>query len=257
MSLQMVRHDEWSELILDSPPRNVLDQRILEDMIAALAEFADSGAPVLLLRSLGKHFSTGYSIQDIPEEIFHADSAIRAGAPFERVMRDLIAYPSPIVAAIQGDAYGGAVELLACADLRVAAEGVRLAVPPVRLGLVYSHTGLRRLLRGLGSSLVREMLLCGEPITAERAYQAGFLNRLVPATDLPAAALELLDALAKGGPAAIRGTCRVLNLLEEAETLSASEIEEIAQIRHQSRLSEEFQTARQAFLERRRTEPSG
>ena len=86
-------------------------------------------------------------------------------------MDRLVDYPAPIVAAVQGDAYGGAVELLACADLRVAATGVRLGVPPVRLGLVYSHTGLRRLLRGFGSPLVREMLLTGEAISAERAHR--------------------------------------------------------------------------------------
>jgi len=124
-------------------------------------------------------------------------------------------------------------------------------VPPVRLGLVYSHTGLRRLLRGFGSSLARELLLTGKAVTAERAQQAGFLNRLVPADQLLPAAEELLTSLADSPPEALRGTRRVLMLLEEAETLSDAALDEIAELRHASRLGEEFRAAQEAFLNRR------
>ncbi len=251
MSLLTNRCENWAELVLDSPPRNVLYRETLVALVDELAAFAADGAPPLLIRAHGKHFSTGYPIQDIPEEIFHSDPAVRAGAAFERVMQALIDYPSPVVAAIQGDAYGGAVELLACVDLRVAATGVRFAVPPVRLGLVYSHTGLRRLIRGFGSALVRELLLCGEPVDAERAFGAGFLNHVVPAAELLAVAQELLSAIARGGAEALRGTRRVLNLLEEVETLPPEAIEAIAQLRHRSHRSEAFRQAQRTFLERR------
>ncbi|MDX2474354.1 MAG: enoyl-CoA hydratase-related protein, partial [Candidatus Krumholzibacteria bacterium] len=157
------------------------------------------------------------------------------------------------LAVVQGDAYGGAVEMLACTDLRIAAETVRVGVPPVRLGLVYSHTGLRRLLRGFGSPLVREMLMLGEAITADRAYVAGFFNRLVPAENLLDSAREMMRSMTRGGPAALRGTRRILNLLEEREALSDAALDEIARLRHESRSGEEFARAREAFLNK---EPS-
>jgi enoyl-CoA hydratase/carnithine racemase len=248
MPLQINPQARWTELVLDEPPRNILDTALLDSLVVALDELASGEAPLLLLRSTGKHFSTGYPIEDIPEEIFHSDPSVRAATAFEKVMDRLTHYPSPIVAVVQGDAYGGAVELLACCDLRVAAEGVRLGVPPVRLGLVYSHTGLRRLIRGFGSPLVREMLLTGEAVPAERAYQSGFFCRLVPADELDVTAAALLNDMARGGPQALKGTRRILNLIEEVEVLPKETLEEIARLRHESRSSEEFVKAREAFI---------
>jgi enoyl-CoA hydratase/carnithine racemase len=250
--LRITPRPYWTEIVLDQPPRNVLARDMLLAVVAALDELAAAPEPpLLLLRSEGRHFSTGYSIRDIPEEIFHRDPQVRATAPFEQVMERLVHYPSPVVARIQGDAYGGAVELLACCDLRVAARGVRLGVPPVRLGLVYSHTGLRRMIRGFGSPLVREMLLLGEAITAERAEAAGFWTRLVAPERLDEAVETVLAALAQGGPRALRGTRRILTLLEEAEVLPDHVLQEIADLRHASWSSEEFTKARDAFLEGR------
>ncbi len=242
----------WTEVRLNQPPRNVLDREMLTALVEALDQQADQpDPPVLLLTSAGKHFSTGYSIKDIPEEIFHRDPAVRATTPFEQVMDRLVHYPAPVVAKIQGDAYGGAVELLACTDLRIAARGVRLGVPPVRLGLIYSHTGLRRMIRGFGSPLVREMLLLGEAISAERADNAGFWTRLVDAADLDQTTDEVLHKMAHGGPQALRGTRRILTLLEEAEILPDGVLDEIAKLRHASWSSAEFLQARDAFIERR------
>ena len=251
MPLDIVRKTHWTEIVLNQPPRNVLDREMLEALVTTLEDLAQDDAPLLLLRSQGKHFSTGYSIGDIPEEIFHRDSSIRASSPFEKTMESLINYPSPIVAAVQGDAYGGAVELLACTDLRVATSSVRLGVPPVRLGLVYSHTGLRRMIRGFGSPLVREMLLTGEAISAERAWHTGFFCRMVPQDDLLPAAEEILEGMSLGGPQALRGTRRILNLMEETEVLSEKVLDEIARLRHESWSGEEFITARDAFMNRK------
>ncbi len=251
MPLEITRKTRWTEITLNQPPRNILDREMLEALITTLDDLARNGAPLLLLRSKGKHFSTGYSIGDIPEDIFHRDSSVRASHPFERTMARLLDYPSPMVAAVQGDAYGGAVELLACTDLRVAAHGVRLGVPPVRLGLVYSHTGLRRMIRGFGSPLVREMLLTGEAISAQRVWHTGFFCRLVQQDDLLETAEGILEGMSRGGPRALRGTRRILNLMEETELLPNESLEEIARLRHESWSSEEFIKARDAFLNRR------
>lgn len=133
MPLETQARSHWTELTLNQPPRNELDPDLLQALVFALDQL-QSEAPPLLLRSCGKHFSTGYPISDIPAEIFDRDPAVRAATPFETVMDRLVHYPAPILAVVQGDAYGGAVEMLACADLRIAAVGVRLGVPPVRLG---------------------------------------------------------------------------------------------------------------------------
>lgn len=258
MPLEVRRRTGWVEVQLNRPPRNVLDREMLVGLVATLDEFAAAeDPPVLLLCSLGRHFSTGYSIRDIPEEIFHRDPAVRATAPFEMVMQRLVDYPAPVVARVQGDAYGGAVELLACADLRTAAAGVCLGTPPVRLGLVYSHSGLRRMIRAFGSNLARELFLTGEAIDAERAASAGFFHRIAAADELDAVTGELIGTVVRGGRQALRGTRRILNLLEETETLPAEALAEIGRLRHESWSSEDFIRAREAFLGRPRREGSG
>ena len=252
MSLTLEHRSKWSVLTLKRPPRNELDRETLCAILAALDELEAGKSPPLLLRAEGMHFSTGYPIAEIPEAIFHRDPEVRAADPFEMVMHRISGYAAPVLAAIQGDAYGGAVELLACTDLRLAATTARFGVPPVRLGLVYSHTGLRRLLRGFGSAMTRELLLTGEAITAETALHAGFLNRVVPATELAENTDDLLASIARGQTSALRGTRRVLNLLEENESLSAEALREIADLRHASHNSDEFRAAQRAFLSKSR-----
>ena len=243
----------WTELRLNRPPRNVLDVPLLAALRDALDTLAAApgGAPLLLLRADGRHFSTGYDIADIPAEIFDPDPAVRAAHPFEQVMARLVAYPLPVVAEVQGDAWGGAVELLACCDLRLGADHARVGLPPVRLGLVYSHTGLRRLLRAFGPALAREMLLTGEAVSAQRALAAGFFCRVAAAGELAGETRDLMASIASGGPLALRGTRRVLHLLEETETLPPAALAEIARLRHQARHSADFAEAQAAFLAKR------
>ncbi len=250
MPLEVKNHSHWSEITLKRPPRNILDTEMLTALISAVDQLAEKAQP-LVLRAEGKHFSTGYPIADIPPEIFHHDPDVRAATAFEQVMARIVNFPAPVVAVVQGDAYGGAVELLACADLRIAATGVRLGVPPVRLGLVYSHTGLRRLLRGFGSTLVHELLYLGEAIGAERAREAGFFNRVVAPDELAATLEKMMNSMVSGGPEALRGTRRILHLLEENETLSPEMLREVGDLRQQSRGSDEFKRAREAFLNKK------
>ena len=225
----------------------MLRREMLEDILAALEDLRAAGSPTLLLASTGKHFSTGYPIDAIPEDIFHADEKIRERDPFQRVMNELSRYESPIVAAVQGDTYGGAIELLSCADIRIGVEGSRFALPSVRLGLVYSHSGMRRLASRLGAPLTREMLLTGGAISARRAYETGFLSRLVPPEQLEDETHEVLVQLGKGTDLALRGTRRLLNLLDESESLPPQILDEIATIRHESFCSEESRSTREDF----------
>ena len=100
MPLRIERQESWCTVTLDHPPRNELDRELLHAIIAALDGLATADAPPLLLRAEGKHFSTGYRIDEIPETIFHRDPEVRAADPFEQVMHRLVHYPSPVIAAI-------------------------------------------------------------------------------------------------------------------------------------------------------------
>jgi enoyl-CoA hydratase/carnithine racemase len=252
LSLRLDHGGPWARIKIDRPPQNLLAPDLLAALLETLDALEAGGAPPLLLAAAGRHFSTGYPVDAIPEEIFHADPKVRAKAPFERVMARLADYPAPVVAAIQGDAFGGAVELLCCADLRLGVRGCRVGVPAARLGLIYSLSGLRRMGAAFGWGLTRELLLTGEPVEAERAYDAGFLNRLCPPERLEAEAESLMESVAAGAPLALRGTKRALGTLVAAETLPQSRVREIAAARHEAWRSEDFREAQAAFVEKRR-----
>ncbi len=245
--LEVELSGRWALLRLADPPRNMLRPAMLEAILEGLERIRKAGSPTLLLSSTGKHFSTGYPIDAIPENIFHADAAVRDRDPFQRVMNELARYESPIVAAVQGDAYGGAVELLSCADIRIGVEGSRFALPSVRLGLVYSHSGMRRLASRLGAPLTREMLLTGSAISAHRAHEEGFLNRLVAPEELEAETNRVLDEIGRGTDLALRGTRRLLNLLDESEHLPPEILDEVATLRHEAYQSDESRKAREEF----------
>jgi enoyl-CoA hydratase/carnithine racemase len=252
MPLNLDIREDWAELELSRPPRNLLAPDMLIALLSALDKLEEKGAPLLLLKASGRHFSTGYPVDAIPEEIFHADNEIRFSAPFERVMKRLSEYPAPVVAAVQGDAYGGAMELLCCTDLRLGVHDIRFGMPAVRLGIIYSLTGLRRMAWCLGNSLLVEMLLTGEPVSARRMLRSGFLHRLVAPKKLDLAARMMLDNLAQGAPLARNGTRRMLRRMAEAEPLPAALVAELGQERHESWLSEDFREAQAAFVEKRR-----
>ena len=120
--------------------RGALDHAILD----GLAEFIGATeARCVLLTGDGDHFSSGYDIGDIPPDVFAVEAEKLVAHPFTSALEALDARDVPTVCAINGPAIGGGLELALACDLRVAAGGIQLGMPPAKLGLVYSHTGLR------------------------------------------------------------------------------------------------------------------
>ena len=118
-----------------------------------------------------------------------------------------------MVAALNGHAIGGGLELALACDLRVAAAGARLGMPPARLGLVYSYTGLRRFLDAIGGARTRELFLTARLLGAEEALGWGLVNEVVPAEELAARGVALAAEVAALSPLSVRGNKRVLRAL--------------------------------------------
>jgi enoyl-CoA hydratase/carnithine racemase len=116
----------------------------------------------------------------------------------------LAALPMPTVAAIEGDALGGGLELALCCDLRVAAATARFGLPEVGLGVMPGSGGTQRLPRLIGLARSKAMILLGEIIDAETAYQIGLVNRIAAKGEAEALAVELAETLVAKGPIAIR-----------------------------------------------------
>jgi enoyl-CoA hydratase len=117
----------------------------------------------------------------------------------------------PVIAAINGYALGGGCELAMACTLRVAAENARLGQPEVKLGLIPGYAGTQRLPRLVGKCQALEMILTGEPITAQEAHRIGLVNQVVSAPDLLATAEKLALKIIANAPLAIKFAMEAVN----------------------------------------------
>ncbi len=197
-------------------------------------------------------FSAGYDIGEIPEEEFEERAERLVAHPFTQAIDALEAFPWPTLAALPGHTIGGGLELALACDLRVARAGISLGMPPAKLGLVYSHTGLRRFIDAIGAARTRELFLLGRYIDASTALAWGLVNRVAEAEDFEALALELAAELAGNAPLSQRGNKRVITALLHAQGELAADVEEqLIELRRASFASADMREGVRAFAERR------
>jgi enoyl-CoA hydratase/carnithine racemase len=239
-------------LVIENPAkRNALDFQALEELEAACAAAAADRVRCLVLRGAGDEaFSSGF---DLAEMGLTSRHGLRPDEAVERAADALSAVPCPTLAFLNGSAIGGALELAATCDLRVAREGAALGLPPAKLGVVYPEGGIRRFLGLVGAARTRELFLVGRPIDAQTALAWGLVNRVAPAADAEAEALNLAAEIAANAPLAVQGMKRILQLLEGTHErgLSAEERTEIAGLRRRAFESQDILEGRRAREERR------
>ncbi|MGZ2379770.1 enoyl-CoA hydratase/isomerase family protein [Rhizobium brockwellii] len=176
------------------------------DMLKALADAADeveanANVRAAILTGEGKGFSAGGDIKAwggmLPQEFGHL--WVRHG---HRIFERLATLRIPLVAALNGHALGGGLELAGVADIRVAEEQIKIGLPETGLGMVPGWSGTQRLVRRFGAQAVRRMALGGEIFAAEEARLLGIVDAVVPTGNALAAAQEYAQRIAARGPAA-------------------------------------------------------
>jgi enoyl-CoA hydratase/carnithine racemase len=251
------------ELLLDRPAdgvlrltisnpakRNALDHPILDAIAAALDEVGDARA--VLLTGADGMFSSGYDIGEIPDDVFAEEAERLVAHPFAAALEALGDCEVPTVAALPGHTIGGGLELAVACDLRVAADGILLGMPPAKLGLVYSHTGLRRFLETIGAPRTRELFLTARNVDARTALNWGLVNQVVGASELESAALDLAQDIAANAPLSVRGNKRAIRELLAAEGQLDPEVEhELMELREASFHSEDLREGVRAFGQKR------
>jgi enoyl-CoA hydratase/carnithine racemase len=239
--------------ITNPAKRNALDHPILDAITDSLAELAAEGeARCVIVTGSDGMFSAGYEIGQIADESFQAEAERLVAHPFTEAIEALAAYPYPTLAALPGHTIGGGLELALACDLRVAVEGIKLGMPPAKLGLVYSHTGLRRFLDAIGAARTRELFLLGSYIDPPTALGWGLVNRVVPAGELEPTVLSLASELAGNAPLAQTGNKRVIASLLRAEGTLAEAVEaELIELRRASFASQDLREGMSAFAEKR------
>lgn len=240
--------------------RNALDHPILDAISATLTELGASGSPARCVIVTGAHgmFSAGYDIGEIPDEEFEERAEALVAHPFTEAIDALEAFPYPTVAALPGHTIGGGLELALACDLRVAKDDIKLGMPPAKLGLVYSHTGIRRFIDAIGAARTRELFLLGRYIDAPTALAWGLVNRAVPDEDLDGASLGVAAELADNAPLSQTGNKRVIAALLDADGELKQDVEqELIELRRASFASQDMREGMKAFAEKRPPRWSG
>jgi enoyl-CoA hydratase/carnithine racemase len=234
--------------------RNALDQQILDAISAVLAEQASpqSQTRCAVITGSDGMFSAGYEIGEITDGSFVEEAESLIAHPFTEAIESLEQFPFPTLAALPGHTIGGGLELALACDLRIAAEQIKLGMPPAKLGLVYSHTGLRRFIDAVGAARTRELFLLGSYIDANTALGWGLVNVLAPASDLEDAALRMACELAANAPLSQTGNKQVIAALLRAQGALPKEVEdELIALRRASFESHDLREGMNAFAEKR------
>jgi enoyl-CoA hydratase/carnithine racemase len=242
--------DHVARLTIDNPDkRNALDHEILDAFAATLPELE---ARCLLVTATGPVFSAGYDIGNLPRDEFADRAEALVAHPFHAAIEALDAFPYPSVAALNGHAIGGGLELALSCDLRVASEEAKLGMPPARLGLVYSHTGLRKFIDAIGVPRTKELFFTARNVPARTALQWGLVNEVVAPDELAERGVAYAARIAGLAPLSLEGNKRTLRELLAAEGELDPEVErELVALREACFHSEDFFEGVRAFAEKR------
>lgn len=214
-------------LRLDNPPLNLVTHDLTEALDDALGRIEDEPLVrvVILAGSGDRAFCAGSDVTEFESLRGRVGEGKlgRENAVYDR----LAGLDVPTIAALEGDALGGGLELAMCCDLRVASARARLGMPEVRLGVIPGSGGTHRLPALVGPARAKEMILLGLPISAEEAERIGLVNRVVPIGEAETFAREWAVQIASRGPVAEREAKRAIDAagspLAVEESMRASE----------------------------------
>jgi len=214
------RAGQVASVFLARPEKaNALNSALLEQLAAELQKLCgDPGLRVVVLGGHGRSFCGGADVAELAR--LDANTAAAFVERIHRVCEAIRALPVPVVAQLQGAVIGGGLEIAAACDLRVAARGTRFAMPEVRLGIP-SVVEAALLPRLMGAGRAAWLVLTGEAIDAERAYDWGLVEMLCDEAELDQAAARVVESLLAGDREALRLQTELLHLCQE-EPLGAS-----------------------------------
>jgi len=212
---------------------------------------ADNSVRVIVMTGNQKAFVAGADLKEMAE----ATTAEMSQGPGRRLWKHIADCPKPVIAAVNGFAYGGGCELAMHADIIIAGESAKFAQPEVKVGIMAGGGATQRLTRAVGKFKAMKILLTGEPFSSEEAFVMGLVSEVVGDDQVVERALELADKIAALPPIAIRQTKEVILAgadmsLETGITLERKAFDILFD-------TEDQKEGMRAFLEKRKPEFKG
>ncbi|GAC1654488.1 MAG: enoyl-CoA hydratase-related protein [Herpetosiphon sp.] len=246
-----VQHEAGiSTITLNRPKQlNALNGATISELLAALGEMhADRDVRVIVITGNGRAFAAGADINEL-RALGTATDARELAARSHTLGQLMSQLRQPVIAAINGFAFGGGLELALACDIRFAADSAKLGLPEVTLGIMPGWGGTQRLARVVGSGMAKLMMMTGEPVTAEQALTMGLVERVVPLDALLAATRDVATRIASLPPISIASIKQVVNQglnmpLDQGNALEAALFGELA-------MTADAKEGTSAFLEKR------
>lgn len=217
---------------LNRPERmNTLGGSMKPDLGRAFLDYAraDGRVRAVLVTGSGERaFCAGADIKErAGNQAIGTDYFVAQKATHD-LFRDIEEFEKPVIAAINGVALGGGLELALCADIRLAAAGARFGLPEIKLGVIPAAGGTQRLPRLIGEARAKELILTADIVDAETALRYGIVSRVLPDAELMPAALALAQRIAEHPPLAVRFAKRAINRGMQTDLDSGLEYERYA-----------------------------
>jgi len=255
-TLHLANDERIATITLNRPDRrNAISYQLIEELLAALNEVANSSARVLILTGTGKAFCSGMDLDDLKALVGRSpEQSLKDSEIMAHLFRSLYDFPRPTIAAVNGAAIAGGCGLATLCDLTLSVPEAKFGYTEVRIGFVPAIVSTF-LLRQVGEKHARDLLLTGRIIGAEEAHRMSLINEIVAAEKLIERARELASQLMENSPASLVCTKRLLSdharVALDAQIMSA--IRENAAIRS----TKDFHEGISSFLEKRKPQWSG
>jgi len=240
--------DHVAFLTLNRPEkRNALSRQLLAEFESLLGKIEhDRDVQVVVIGAKGPVFCSGH---DLSEMIGCSETGYRElFRQCSNVMMSLRRLPQPVIARVQGTATAAGCQLVAACDLAIAAEQATFATPGVKIGL-FCTTPMVPLVQAIPAKPAPEMLLTGEPITAQRALELGLVNRVVPKENLDQTVMDIVNLIKRSSPAIIRLGKAAFYRQKNLDESSAYEL--ATEVMVENAMHFDAQEGMQAFLQKR------
>lgn len=230
--------------------RNALSHQLIGDIIAALEGLLPNNVRAVILRGTGmeKVWSAGHAVDELPRANI---DPLPYDEPLEQLFRAVKSFPAPVIAMVHGSVWGGACDLIMNCDLVVADNSATFAITPAKLGVPYNAVGFLNFMSRLPLAVVKEMFFTADPISAQRAYDLGLINKLVTSEDLEEETRAMAATIATRSGKAIAAYKEAIRMLSEAVSINPHTYEYLHGLRRQVYFGAEYKEGITAFLEKR------